>query len=158
MCHTFKLSEAENLEINESVKLSFWLKPILEALERGIQGKVFLHTGKDLPNAGEHSAVLEFYPEQNNYTEHPGVYNAHYWQVKYTIAKKNIKIEPSKKTPCEVLYPESCYDFKLNKFIQEKSNCHIPLLYTGSHTEQNQSLPVCSNEETLHALQLEKYV
>ena len=131
LCHTFKLSQAENIEIEGSAKLSFWLKPILEVLERGIHGKIFLHSGKDLPNAGEHSSLLEFYPEQNNYTQYPGLDNflnlGTYWQVKYTIAKENIKIEPSKKNPCGDLYPESCYDFQLNKFIQEKSNCHIPL-------------------------------
>ena len=29
-------------------------------------------------------------------------------------------------------------------------------MYTGSHTEQNQSLPVCSNQEILDALQIEE--
>ena len=158
MCHTFNLSQAENLEIHGSVKLSFWLKPIQEVLERGIHGKIFLHSGKDLPNAGEHSSLLDFYPEQNNYTQYPDFWYdpGTYWQVEYTIAKENIKIEPSKKNPCGDLYPESCYDFQLNKFIQEKLHCHIPLLYTGSHTEQNQSLPVCSNQEILYALQMEE--
>lgn len=74
--------------------------------------------------------------------------------MEYTIRKEKMEIEPTQKAPCGNEYFQSCADFQLNRLIQEKYSCHVPFLYTGSHTEQNWSLPICTNQETLEALQL----
>ena len=146
LCHTFSLNQAEDLNIEEPVWLSFWMKPFfvhpysLQNFE--FTGSIFMHSGNDFSNSGQHSSVLEYYPNNLN------------WQMEFTIRKEKIEIEPTKKMQCGIDYFETCFEFQLNRLIQEKYSCHIPFLYTGSHTKQNWSLPVCSNQVTLEAFQL----
>ena len=144
LCHTFSLNQAEDFNIDEPVWISFWMKPQVfhPDLHSLFKGSIFMHTGNDFPNSEQHSSILQYYPYNRN------------WQTEFTIRKERIEIEPTQKMRCGINYFEPCFEFQLTRLIQEKYSCHIPFLYTGSHTELNRSLHVCSNEVTLEAFQL----
>ena len=145
LCHTFSLSKADNLDIEGSLVLAFVLKdeyiyPI--PLMHVFGGTILMHSGTDLPDAGEHSSTVPFFP------------NDLFFRTEFIVKKTSFTIEPTLSQPCGKLHPDSCRDFELNKFIQQTYNCHAPLLNTGIHTQQNVSLPVCNNSVLLEVLEL----
>ena len=143
LCHTFSLKKATNLELEDSITLSFLLKGwyVFPFYVPENIGEILMHSGNDLPDAEEHSSTLEFHPTYLM------------WQSEYTIAKTKFTVEPTNTVPCDDLYPDACHDLELNNYAKEKYDCHVPWFYTGNHTQQNQSLPVCSNERILNVLE-----
>ena len=60
-------------------------------------------------------------------------------------------IESTWHTPCGQLFPEECRQVELQRWLEKRHNCKIPMFMTGNHLSLNESLPNCPEEVVLEA-------
>ena len=70
------------------------------------------------------------------------------------LRKTIIERESTRKIPCTKYEQNTCRNIEDNKLVLEKSNCSIPILYSGKHLDDliPQTISNCTNEVTKETL------